>query len=811
MTDGRDRTASEAGGSGNKVRRWRNPEIEKALDGLAADRTEKDGKEAGKDAAKNGQETEKETARRRHGGPNPAAGETLQKMAKDAARDTAEQNQSEPEDRHAAWEASVSTAPAVDTLEVQGELEDHDAQESVCQEGQHEDVKAARTVEGQMNRAYVGAKSQKQQDERNGEPFHKNSQKKNTDKKRPKELFSRFRSLAVRVYQSVKRIVGQIIGRGRIPTMPMVNKTGFSRTAMDLSSKDKPSVDKATQEKINDKEKGRNWGDLFYHGAARRLLGKDAYMYAVQQSEKQDASRQGKNAQEPEKPGQAQKDGNGKGSEKTAGREETHASQEKPEHFGSTETQKQGSRDRGEPSQKGKEVMKGKFNSLHKIITDDLEDRFSNAKEAKEAYLRYYAEQLQEKLTEINHGEPVRVSAERENGKLEIRINDEPEQYGGYPSFMGCSRIRVAIDRHLNITSAEAFVPTKQTDDGKFIGRKIDISDTLGVYIISDLARNFREDYNRGAESYNLASRNEFEKTMRDTAAQGHKEFMIDNITYSIAVKDHQIQVNQAAGDKAFSIAMDAGETEAAREKYEAKSEKLQEVEKKVEDARNSYKELVEKYGQKQEAYKQAEADAMAAKQKHRDATLELNKIQKQLSGRYPGAEKMEDLKTQEQKAIRDRNMAFKESKDANIEKNTVQAEMDKVDREMNQAREQIGVLEHEATSLRDACREAKEQYDSVSLAQKDVFREIYQAHTRNVVEGRASSIRVFEEILPGCRNDIGRNLGLEDLGGVMEETGRTSMEEALNSQVRDGQGTPSIDEGCTEGLESQEISAELE
>ncbi len=667
------------------------------------------------------------------------------------------------------------------------------------------------TERAAKNRIEEGKSTAK--DEHHGEPFYKNDQKKDADKGKSKKLLRRLHDLAIRAYRKVKHAVEWAIGRGRIPAMPIVNRTDFSRSVRDLSGKDKLSVDKVTQERAQDKEKGRNWKELFYHGFARRLLGKDAYMYAVQQSEKQDVLKQRKNAQESEKTGQAQKDENGKEGKDPAKRAKVRASQEKPEQFSSRDTQEQGRQSKAEISQKELEEMKGKFNSLYKVITDDLEDRFLNAREAKEAYLRHYAEQLQEKLTKLNHGEMVQVLAVRENGKLKIHINDEPEQYGGYPLFMGCSRIRVEIDGHLNITSAEAFVPTKQDDGGKFIGRKIDISDTLGAYILSDLEKNFREDYNPGTESYTFASRKEFEHTVRDAALQGQNEFTIDNITYMLSVKDNQMQVNQAAVDKAFSITMEdgAGEVEAAREKYEAKSEQLQEVEKKLEDAKNGYQELVEKYRQKQDTYKQAEAKAIAAKQKHRDATQKLNKIQKQLSEKYPGAEKMDELKTQEQKAIGARNTAFKESKNANIEKNTAQAELDKTDKEMKQVWEQIGVLEHEAAPLRDACREAKEQYDSVSLAQKDVFGEIYQAHTKSVVESRASSIRVFEEILPECKNDIGRNFGLEDLKRVMEETLRASVEEALNDQAKSGQETEFIDEERMTGPESQENIAELE
>ncbi|MCM1237665.1 MAG: hypothetical protein NC489_46980, partial [Ruminococcus flavefaciens] len=214
-------------------------------------------------------------------------------------------------------------------------------------------------------------------------------------------------------------------------------------------------------------------------------------------------------------------------------------------------------------------------------------------------------------------------------------------------------------------------------------------------------------------------------------------------------------------------------------------------------------------YGQKQEAYKQAEAKAMAAKQKHKDASIDLGKVQKQLSGKYPGAEKMDELKAQERKAMGARNEAFKESKDASTEKNVAQAEMDKADKEMKQAREQIAALEREASPLRDAYKEAKERYDSASLAQKDSTREVYQEHMKIVTESRESTIRAFEEILPGCKNDIGGSLGLEDLGRAMEETGRTSMEEALNGQARDEQEMPSVGGGRMDGLESQEIGTE--
>ena len=642
---------------------------------------------------------------------------------------------------------------------------------------------------------------------------HKEGEEKTKDKKdKRKGLLSRLRNFAKRLYQRTKHMVERAFGRGRIPGQPAAGRMNLSRSAMDASGqKDAPFVDKSSQEKNNSREK-RNWGELFFHGIARRLLGRDAYMHAIQQAEKQETLKQEKNAEEPAKPAPEKP---AKPAEKgQADRAEHPGNQEKP---GRTEKEdtlaqgKQGGKEK-EDTQKEPEEMKGKFKSLHKIITDDLENKYVNAKEAKETYLDHYAKQLQEKLTDINHGEPVQVSAVRVDGKLEIRINDEQDPYGGYPSFMGCSMIRIKIDEHLNIDSAEAFVATRQTADG-IIGRKIDVSETLGNYIVSDLAKNFREDYNRGAESYNLASWNVFEKTMRDAAEQGRENFTIDNVTYSISVKDNQIQASPAAGGKAFTIAMDAdAPIKAARELYEEKVQELNGAEKKLEDAKNSYNELAAKRTELLENCRIANAKAMEAGQKEKDIRQELRKIEKQLSGKYQGFEKTQELNKRKEELDKAQKAAFRESRDASSNKNTAQAALDSLDHKMKQTQERIKSLNQEAEPFREACREAKEQYDSISVGQKKAAMEMYQTHIKNVTESRESSIRVFEEILPEQKNDIGGNFTLEDLNRAMEETGRTSMEEALNDLGRDTGDEPSIEsEHSHEIEEDRENGVEIE
>jgi len=567
--------------------------------------------------------------------------------------------------------------------------------------------------------------------------------------------------------------------------------------------KDGPSVDRATQEKS--KEKGRDWKELFYHGIARRILGKDAYMHAIQQNEKQEAPRQEKGAQEQAKQTPAQKESAGQTEKGQQGRTEHPGSQEKPERTENAKSQEQQEKPE---TQREPEEMKGKFNALHKIITNDLEDKYTNAKEAKEAYLDHYTKQLQEKLTELNQGEPVQVSAAREDGKLEIRINNEQEQYGGYPSFMGCSMIRIDIDKHLNVISAEAFVPTRQSDDGRLIGRKIDVSETLGAYIVSDLARNFREDYNRGAESYNLTSRNEFEKTMRDAAAQGHDGFTIDNVSYSISVKDNQIQISQADGGKAFTIAMDADpqKSDPTREAYEAKTQELQDIEKELKEMKDARAEKATESGRFEAAYTQAQKKALEVERRTCDIKDQLWKIEKQISGKYPGAQKVQELKEQQQQLLKARTEIFTEKRKVFKMVNLAKADCDIAAEQVKKLDGQIAELEQKAGAMRDACRDAKEQYDNANLGQKEIVREIYQAHTKSAMESRESSIRVFEEILPGQKNELGGNFKLEDLNKAMEETGRTSMEEALNAQSRDMQHEQSIGEERESGREGREF-----
>ncbi len=499
----------------------------------------------------------------------------------------------------------------------------------------------------QQGQAKPDNKDRDTKNRRDGQPFHKDTPQKDKDEK-PKGLFSRLRDLAMRFFRKVNHMMEQVIGRERIPTMPKVDRAKLSGSAMDLSGKGKPSVDKGTKDKGQEKQK-INWRDLFFHGFARRLLGRDAYMYAVKQGEKQETDRQGNN------PSQASIEGNRPAetgrAEQTeySGRQQSEApqqeGQQQPAPGQTTENRSQGETGETAKERKEPEEMKGKFNSLYKIITNDLEDRFTNAQEAKEAYLANYASQLAEKLTIINHDDPVNVTVSRENGQLAIRINNEQKQYGGFPSFMGCAMIKIEIDGHLNVTSAEAFVLTRQTGDGKFEGRKIDVTETLGAYIISDLAKNFREDYNRGSGSYNLASRNEFEQTVRDAAEQGRRDFMIDNIPYSISInQNNTIQITQAVGEgKSFTIAMDGDsqQTAAAMEAYEAKTQELQDVERALESARRTYSEMEAARQPLQEKFNQASEKADEASKKAKDLQREYYQIEKRMSGPYIGAQEM--------------------------------------------------------------------------------------------------------------------------------------------------------------------------
>lgn len=764
-------------------------------------------------------------------GPDVGGREPDGREAENDARDKAETGMAQEEaqelqEHEAVQETDVPTGADAEAIDKEDEQEEASRTDSIGQEAQAQEEptqepqgKAKENAPQQPGQGQLGAgdKDPRQKQGRDGQPFHKDAPHKGKDEQ-SKGLFSWMRRLALRIFHRIKHMVERVIGRGHIPTLPRVNKSDLSRSAMDLSGKDKPSVDRETKDKEQEQQQGRNWRDLIFHGFARRVLGRDAYMYAVQQTEKQEAARQGRDTQGQEHPGQAPKEAARQSEEKRADKTEHPGSQEKPasERSGDAYTQSQGKAEKGTEQQKEPEEMRGKINSLHKIITNDLEDRYTNAREAKETYLANYVAQLQEKLTEINHEDPVQISVSREDGKLKICINHEQEQFGGYPMFMGCARIQIEIDGHLNITSAEALIPTKQSEDGKISGRKIDVSETLGAYIISDLAKNFREDYNRGSESYNLASRNEFEKTIRDAAAQGRGGFMIDNIPYSISVnQDQTIQISPAVGEgRAFTIAMDTApqQTEAAREAYESKAQELQDAEHALGSARRIYGEMEAERRQLQEKYSQASDKADAATRKCKDIQKEYYQIDKQMSGAYPGAEKMAEQDQRKTELETERKAAFKEQQQANRERNQAHAALDTADQALQGKKLKVDALEQKTEALRDACREAKGQYDTISLKQKEILMEAYQAHVSSVAENRESSIRVFEEILPGCKNDIGGDFKLEDLNRAMEETGRTSMEEALSAQeMGNGRIEPSRGEEHEAGMESQELGAEIE
>lgn len=646
----------------------------------------------------------------------------------------------------------------------------------------------------------------KQQD---GQPFHKDDPQAGKDEK-PKGLFSRIRALAAHVFHRIKRVVERTIGRWRIPTAPRPGRVNLSK-------------DKG-QEK-----QGRNWRDLAFHGFARRLLGRDAYMYAVQQGEKQETARQEKEAKGQDNASQTPKEGTRASGTARAGQAERTGQAGKPEmQQGNAQQQEgmqapdktaggRGMEEAGEPAreQKEPEEMKGKFNSLHKIITNDLEDRYTNAQAAKEAYLNNYASQLSERLTAINHGNPVSALASRADGQLEIRINHEYDQFGGLRSFMGCSMISIKIDSHLNVTSAEAFAPTRQTGDGKYEGRKIDVSGTLGEYIVSDLAKNFREDYNRESGSYNISSRNEFEKTVHGAVEQGRGSFMIDNIPYSISVnQDRTIQLAMDAGEgKTFTIVMDsAPQQTAAMEGYETKTQELQDTERALESARRAYGDMEAARQPMQERLNQASEKSDEAVKRAKDIAHEIKLVERRMSGPYIGAQAMEDQGKQKEKLEAEKRAAFRDQQQAGLERNKAHAALDTADAAMMAQKQKIEALEQKADALREECREAKGQYDSTSLKQKETVTEAYKSHIENVTRNRESSIRVFEEILPGLKNEIGGDFKLEDLSRAMEETGRTSMEEALSAHdLGEGREEPSGKEGHEAGLENREQGAEIE
>lgn len=624
-----------------------------------------------------------------------------------------------------------------------GDLENTESSESIenpiFSEASGINQRNAETIEHSEIKEAAASKEQNSKDPEYGSKKNVNkkeaqeySRKENTDKKKERiteRMFRRLKSVILWPWHQMKRIIDHTLGRNRIVPVKSAAAYNSSRSNGDKSvNMDKSSIDKY-------KEKGteRNWRDMFFHGFARRLLGLDAYMYAVKQGEEKTSAKENatketlvKNAPEPsmdpknEKKTQEQANGE----QKQVSGTKTKDDQEKSHP----------------PIQQ--EEMKGKIDSLHKMITPALEEKYANAAKVKEDYFNAYAIQLSDRLTDINHGEVVKIDIRRESGLVRIDINAQKDQFGKFPMFLGASKIHIEIDNHLNVTRADAFIATR--DDGK-TGNRIDVTESLGKYIVSDLARNFREDYNKGSKSFNLSSKQEFDNMIRNAINNKQDSVMIDNLSYSISATKEGWQIANNSG-RTFSVARENSISEEAGEKLCSLNSELN---KRI----NTRNEITE---EKEQTEKMLRDHKRMISEIHKEkASPDITK--EQSTKLYHS---LKDLETAEKKA--DEILT------------SLNKKIDENEKEIVSLSEQIKTVEKE----RDLS--AKEHDNTVNQ-----FNQAYENHVQTVIREREGIIKSFEELLPQCRNEFGDIMGINDLHKNMENEGKT-LYEVLDANIVD-------------------------
>lgn len=312
-----------------------------------------------------------------------------------------------------------------------GDLENTESSESIenpiFSEASGINQRNAETIEHSEIKEAAASKEQNSKDPEYGSKKNVNkkeaqeySRKENTDKKKERiteRMFRRLKNVILWPWHQMKRIIDHTLGRNRIVPVKSAAAYNSSRSNGDKSvNMDKSSIDKY-------KEKGteRNWRDMFFHGFARRLLGLDAYMYAVKHGEEKTSAKENatketlvKNAPEPSM--------DPKNEKKT--QEQANGEQRQVRGTKSKDDQEKSH----PPIQQ--EEMKGKIDSLHKMITPALEEKYANAAKIKEDYFNAYAVQLSDKLTNINHGDTVKIDIRRESGLVCIDINAQKDQFG---------------------------------------------------------------------------------------------------------------------------------------------------------------------------------------------------------------------------------------------------------------------------------------------------------------------------------------------------------------------------------------------
>lgn len=235
-------------------------------------------------------------------------------------------------------------------------------------------------------------------------------------------------------------------------------------------------MEKRTKE-AKQKRSLRDYGNLFFHIIARRGLGREGYMHALQMGEQ--AEREAK-----EEAARASVEDSSKFQPDGSKTNTPMPDVNKPDQS-KTEQQEGGKDQPDKPEPQPERPLK----HLYEVFTKDTAE--SNK------FLANYEKRLAEHLEKIAH-QPVDTKATRNgDGTITFDIACSKDEMGTKSSFLKATDIHVTMDSNYNIIEAVGRDENNQ---------EMDVTETLGAYIAADLAGNFREDYNRADDVHNVLS-----------------------------------------------------------------------------------------------------------------------------------------------------------------------------------------------------------------------------------------------------------------------------------------------------------------
>jgi len=544
----------------------------------------------------------------------------------------------------------------------------------------------------------------------------------------------------------------------------------------------------------------RDYGNLFFHIIARRGLGREGYMHALQMGEQ--AEREAKEEAARASQGDSQRsqpDGNS-----------PMPDGYKPDQS-KTERQDGGKEQPDKPEPQPEKPLK----HLYEVFTKDTAE--SNK------FLANYEKRLAEHLEQIEH-QPVDAKATRNgDGTITFDIACGKDEMGTKASFLKATDIHITMDSNYNIIEAVGRDENNQ---------EMDVTETLGAYIAADLAGNFREDYNRADDVHNVLSGKTFAdavtRTVKDPEplliipwnavnpgrGKDYGDVRIDNVLYHVQSMGYTSTDNKSSSmddivftpvngqGKAFKIPSDHAQKAAGfSSRTFAKAKKTEAMIdgylKSCDQIDASTKELQEK--QKELSASRAKEDALTKANPKSPELAEIVKQNKALNYRC------KELKQQIGGALKNLVDDLNAKQQADHPLRNDPPSMDNTDAVRKYLEAQKQPVTECIQSIEKTCGTMTiEEAEAQAAEAKDAIRKQIEAaravHIENVNRERQDIRHIFDTVLPTAKNGPFA-WSLEELNAAALDPDR-SLQEILEPE-------PEAEQGQEQGQEQSQTKGQ--